>query len=85
MKKYIVKDLVQDQDTKKLVTITLDLDDYCKLISSKVFNAMFRYEELTGNKLKDDYILRSNLLDAIGLANRLSLNISQNGDNDERL
>jgi hypothetical protein len=85
MKKYLVKDVIQDQETKQLVTVVYDLDEYCKLISSKVFGAMFRYEELTGNKLKDDYILRSSLLDAIGLANRLPQNISLNGDHDEEL
>jgi hypothetical protein len=85
MTKYLVKDAVQDQDTKQLITVVFDLDEYCKLISSKIFSAMFRYEELTGNKLKDDYILRSNLLDAVGLANRLPRNISQNGDYDEEL
>lgn len=85
MKKYLVTDIIQDQETKKLVTITLELDDYCKLISNKVYTAMFRYEELTGQKLKDDYILRSCLLDAIGLAKRLPINIFLSGDNDERL
>jgi hypothetical protein len=85
MTKYLVKDVVQNQETKQLVTVVFDLDEYCKLISSKIFSAMFRYEELTGNKLKDDYNLRSNLLDAIGLANRLPQNIAQNGDHDEEL
>lgn len=85
MTKYFVKDLVQDQETKNLVAVTFELDEYCKLISSKVYSAMFRYEELTGNKLKDDYILRANLLDAVGLAKRLPLNIVQNGDHDEEL
>jgi hypothetical protein len=85
MKKYLVTDIIQDLESKKLVTVTFELDDYCNLISSKLFNAMFRYEEVTGNKLKDDYILRSSLLDAIGLANRLPQNISQNGDHDEEL
>lgn len=84
MTKYFVKDLVQDQETKNLVAVTLELDEYCKLISSKVFSAMFRYEELTGNKLKDDYVLRASLLDAVGLANRLPSNIVQ-GDQDEEL
>lgn len=85
MTKYFVKDLVQDQETKNLVTVMFELDEYCKLISSKVFSAMFRYEELTGNKLKDDYVLRASLLDAVGLANRLPQNILQNGDYDEEL
>lgn len=85
MKKYYVKELVQDQDTKKFVVLTLELDDYCRMIINKVYGAMFRYEELTGNSLKDDYILRSSLLDAIGLAKRLPLNISLDGEQDEEL
>jgi hypothetical protein len=85
MTKYLVKETIQDQETKKFVTVIFELDDYCKLISNKVFSAMFRYEEITGNKLKDDYVLRSSLLDAIGLANRLPLNISKDGDSDEEL
>lgn len=85
MTKYYVRDLIQDYDTKKLVTITLDLDDYCKLISTKVYNAIFRYEELTGQKLSDDYILRSSLLDAIGLAKRLPINIFVDGEYHEKL
>lgn len=85
MKKYYVKELVQDQDTKKFVVLTLELDDYCRMIINKVYGAMFRYEELTGNSLKDDYILRSSLLDAIGLAKRLPLNISLDGELDEEL
>lgn len=85
MKKYYVKELVQDQDTKKFVVLTLELDDYCRMIINKVYGAMFRYEELTGNSLKDDYLLRSSLLDAIGLAKRLPLNISLDGEQDEEL
>jgi hypothetical protein len=85
MTKYLVTDLIQNQDTKELVTVTLELDDYCKLISNKVYAAMFRYEELTGKQLKDDYILRSFFLDAVGLANRLPLNLFIVGDENEEL
>lgn len=85
MSKYTVKDTFQDKDTKKLVVVTLGLDDYCNLISNKVYSAMFRYEELTGNSLKDDYLLRSFLLDAVGLAKRLPFNLSEDGDSNEEL
>jgi hypothetical protein len=85
MTKYFVRDIIQEQDTKKLVAMTLELDDYCQLISKKIFNAMYRYEELTGNKLSDDYLLRQALLDAIGLTKRLPKNILTEGDQDEGL
>ncbi len=84
-KEYQVVDVVQDKDSTKLVSVTLDLDQYCTYIAAKIFFAVNRVEEITGQRVSEDYLLKSSLFDAIGMIKRLPKNISLVGDDSEEL
>ena len=85
MKEYFVYHIIKEKDSQELVTVSLDLDYYCKTVNDKIFFAIRQFEEILGNQISLDKNLKSNLFDAIGMIKRLPKNIYVDGDTNEKL
>lgn len=85
MTQFYVRHIIKDKESEELVSVSLDLDFYCKTTIDKLFNAIREFEEISGKQISDNKLLKSNLFDAIGMVKRLPRNIYIDGDNNEEL
>lgn len=84
MRNIFVNEIVKDKNSENLISVTIDLELYCKRIINKLFYSINRIEEDNKIKISDYNDIHSPLFDAIGMIKRLPKNI-ESGDADERL